>query len=304
MKNCLLGKMFVLFVLVAGLLSCWNAFDSGDSSDGTFKVTYDGNGSTSGTVPTDSYGYDKGEKVTVKAGSLARTGYSFEGWNTASDGSGTTYTAGQTFTMGSANVTLYARWIASGSGIWAKSVAVASGSSNFNAVAKDSSGNIYTVGYLYGNGTFTFGSVNVSGTYNSGFNAYILKSDSSGTPLWVRSVSAGSSGSYFTGVTTDSSGNAYAVGYISLDGIYTFGSKSVSGPCSLGTNPRNGVIVKYDPSGTVLWAKTVDSATGGDGYSASSFQDVNIDSSGKVYVAGWIYGTRTYTFGSETVTGG
>lgn len=42
----------------------------------------------------------------------------------------------------------------------------------------------------------------------------------------------------------DSSGNAYAVGYINLDGVYKFGSKSVSGPCSLGGNPRNAVLVR------------------------------------------------------------
>jgi hypothetical protein len=38
--------------------------------------------------------------------------FKFGEWNTAANGSGTTYTAGTgTFTMGSSNVTLYARWI-------------------------------------------------------------------------------------------------------------------------------------------------------------------------------------------------
>lgn len=39
-----------------------------------------------------------------------KTGYSFAGWNTKADGSGTTYAQGQTFKMGPANVTLYALW--------------------------------------------------------------------------------------------------------------------------------------------------------------------------------------------------
>jgi uncharacterized repeat protein (TIGR02543 family) len=39
-----------------------------------------------------------------------RSGYFFAGWNTAADGSGTTYQPNQTFAL-SNNVTLYAKWI-------------------------------------------------------------------------------------------------------------------------------------------------------------------------------------------------
>merc|ERR1712000_380999 len=37
-------------------------------------------------------------------------GYTFAGWNTAFDGTGTQQATGSTFTMGSDNVTLYAQW--------------------------------------------------------------------------------------------------------------------------------------------------------------------------------------------------
>ena len=76
------------------------------------SVTYNGNGNTSGTVPTDATAYISGATVTVAAnsGSLARTGYTFGGWNIAADGSGANYTAGSgTFTI-NANTTLYAKW--------------------------------------------------------------------------------------------------------------------------------------------------------------------------------------------------
>jgi uncharacterized protein (TIGR02145 family)/uncharacterized repeat protein (TIGR02543 family) len=78
----------------------------------TFTATYLGNGNTGGTVPTDANAYEQGETVTVKtnSGNLARTGYTFTGWNTAADGSGTSYAGTATFTMGTANVTLYAKW--------------------------------------------------------------------------------------------------------------------------------------------------------------------------------------------------
>jgi uncharacterized repeat protein (TIGR02543 family) len=79
-----------------------------------FFVTYNDNGSTSGSAPAGTYGYATGATVTVlnNSGSLAKIGYVFAGWNTASDGSGTNYTAGAgTFAIGDANVTLYAKWI-------------------------------------------------------------------------------------------------------------------------------------------------------------------------------------------------
>jgi uncharacterized repeat protein (TIGR02543 family) len=41
-----------------------------------------------------------------------RPGYSFVGWDTKANGNGTVYVAGETFTMGSSNVTLYAKWTA------------------------------------------------------------------------------------------------------------------------------------------------------------------------------------------------
>ena len=80
----------------------------------TYTVTYNGNGNTSGNVPTDSTNYLSGHTVTVlgNTGNLVKTGNAFAGWNTAADGSGTPYTASQTFTLGSSNATLYAIWTA------------------------------------------------------------------------------------------------------------------------------------------------------------------------------------------------
>ena len=79
----------------------------------TYTVTYSGNGSTSGTAPTDANSYAQGQTVTTHdRGTLARTGYYFTGWNTQADGNGTAHAAGTTFSMGTANVLLYAQWAA------------------------------------------------------------------------------------------------------------------------------------------------------------------------------------------------
>jgi hypothetical protein len=86
-----------------------------------FRVTYKGNGSTSGSVPYDGTVYGNRSTVAVIAniGSLicipaARTAEAkkFGGWNTKADGTGTTYPAGSgTFTI-TEDTTLYAYWIA------------------------------------------------------------------------------------------------------------------------------------------------------------------------------------------------
>ena len=78
----------------------------------TYTVTYDANGADGGTVPTEDSVYEEGQTVTVlgNTGSLVKTGSAFSGWNTAADGSGDTYTEGQSFEMGALDVTLYAAW--------------------------------------------------------------------------------------------------------------------------------------------------------------------------------------------------
>ena len=83
------------------------------SPPATYTVTYDGNNSTGGAAPVDSKSYKQGQTVTVlgNTGNLVRADYTFSGWNTKANGSGTGYSAGATFTMGSANLTLYAQWV-------------------------------------------------------------------------------------------------------------------------------------------------------------------------------------------------
>ena len=77
----------------------------------TYSVTYNANGATSGDVPEDDNDYEENDEVTVlgNTGSLTKTGYAFDGWNTLADGSGTNRAAGSTFNI-TGNTTLYAKW--------------------------------------------------------------------------------------------------------------------------------------------------------------------------------------------------
>ncbi len=100
------------------LYAQWNSSSGGGGGGSTtYKVKYDGNGNTGGSVPTDSKSYSSGATVTVldNTGELVKTSYTFAGWNTAADGSGTTYKAGGTFKITS-TTTLYAVWTTGSSG--------------------------------------------------------------------------------------------------------------------------------------------------------------------------------------------
>jgi uncharacterized repeat protein (TIGR02543 family) len=77
----------------------------------SWTVTYAANGATSGAVPVDATAYAPGATVTVlgNTGTLARTGYTFLGWNTAANSTGFFRAAAATFTI-NADTTLYAQW--------------------------------------------------------------------------------------------------------------------------------------------------------------------------------------------------
>ena len=76
-----------------------------------YKVKFNGNGSASGSMDTQTITYGSGTKLTANA--FKRKGYSFNGWNTKADGSGTSYSNkadGSTLLEKSGTITLYAQW--------------------------------------------------------------------------------------------------------------------------------------------------------------------------------------------------
>jgi len=101
-------------VAVSILLAGCGGGGGGEST--THAVTYLANGATGGSVPVDPARYAEGATVTVlgNTGGLVDAGHAFSGWNTAAAGTGTHRAPGQTFTMGSADVALYAQWSAAG----------------------------------------------------------------------------------------------------------------------------------------------------------------------------------------------
>ena len=82
------------------------------SNPGTLTINFDGNGSTGGS--TASQQIAAGNTASLNTNGFTRTGYVFTGWNTAADGSGTSYADGAEYAVtpatGDVTVTLYAQW--------------------------------------------------------------------------------------------------------------------------------------------------------------------------------------------------
>jgi len=80
----------------------------------TNTITYNANGATSGTAPSNGTHVTGGSTHTIasNSGTLAKTGFSFVGWNTAANGSGEDKAENATGFTTTSDITLYAKWSA------------------------------------------------------------------------------------------------------------------------------------------------------------------------------------------------
>lgn len=80
----------------------------------SYKIYYNGNGHTSGSMSYSSHIY--GTAKTLTTNSYKKTGYTFIGWNTLANGNGISYSDSQSITTWSpipnhnSSITLYAQW--------------------------------------------------------------------------------------------------------------------------------------------------------------------------------------------------
>jgi hypothetical protein len=120
-----------------------NIMDTGTSIANA--LTYSGNGNTSGVVPVDANAYVHGATVTAKprAANFRRDNFAFAGWNTQSDGSGSTRLPGKQFSMGPSAETLHAKW----RNKWTRLHGESGRSTTVEATATSADGYVYSVGY-------------------------------------------------------------------------------------------------------------------------------------------------------------
>ena len=167
--------------------------------------------------------------------------------------------------------------------------------SGFMSVLVGSDGSVYAAGYVHGAGA-TFGPDVWTLGSNLDGNTVLVKYDSAGNAQWARTVSTGNDRSAFDSVAVDAGGNLYAGGYIYGTDTYTFGPEVTAAGSS---EHHNAVLVKYDSAGNAQWARTVSS-----GDLASRFHSVAVTGGEKVYAAGRISGSGTYTFGPGVTVAG
>jgi len=177
----------------------------------------------------------------------------------ALDSTGNVYVAGYASSGAGGQDFVLLKFDSSGGLLWQKTWGGPSEDRSWS-VAVDSSGSIYATG-----GTASFGA--------GGRDVVLLKFDSSGTLLWHR-MWGGTGADDGLGTAVDSSGN-----------IYVTGSTS-----SFGAGGADTVLLKFDPTGGLLWQRT----WGGSG--ADYGQSVSVASSGSVYVTG-----STDSFGAGLV---
>ena len=112
------------------------------------------------------------------------------------------------------------------------------------------------------------------------------------TPIWAWAKSAGGvSNEYSNAVCTDASGNVYITGTFQSSTI-TFGSSTLHNEA---TGTLDIFVVKYDPSGNVLWAKSAG------GTSMDYAYGICADIGGNVYITGY-FNSPSITFGTITLT--
>ena len=304
----------------------WAKSPVGSTGSGSNSVVVDGSGNTYvtggfrgssvsfGGIVLSSSGnsnmyivkYDAtGNVVWAQSSSGSSTNSGNGGNSIALDGSGNIYVTGYfkstTITFGSTTLTnagytgsqdfFIVKYSSSGSFVWAKS---AGGTADDlgNSIAVDASGNIYVTG-SFSSSSITFGSITLANA--SITDMFIVKYDASGTELWAKSPTTGSS--FGNSITVDGSGNPIVTGNFS-DSTVIFGSIILTNTPSPGGSFSNIFVVKYDASGNEVWAKSAGGRYSDEGHA------IVADGLGNTYVTGIF--DDSLTFGSNLLipTGG
>ncbi|MFN8310464.1 MAG: SBBP repeat-containing protein [Chitinophagales bacterium] len=175
---------------------------------------------------------------------------------------------------------------------WAKSLGGGDRSVG-HAITVDASRNVITGGYFSGTVDMDPSATTanlISAT--TSFDCYVQKLDSSGNLLWARRM-GGDDDDETNALAADASGNVYAAGYfntsIDFDPLH---SGTVTG---VAAGAADFYVVKFSPSGNVLWAKTF----GGSGNDKAT--GLALDAAGNIFVTGTFEGTADFDPSAATV---
>jgi len=156
------------------------------------------------------------------------------------------------------------------------------------SIDTDANGNIYVTGFFNSDG-IQFGSIMLNNLNIGIFQFFMVKYDSNGNALWARKANSADDNRGYD-VAVDNAGNILATGAFKGASI-TFGSVFISNTAATGY--YDVLVVKYDPSGNVIWAKGDGSTDGDLGYS------ICVTANNAVLVTGR-YGLSYAVFGNDT----
>lgn len=190
-----------------------------------------------------------------------------------------------TLTNTGGNDIFIVKYDSSGNVLWATS-AGGTGADESKSIAVDANGNVLVIGH-FTSLTITVGATTLTNT-NGSTDIFIVKYDSSGNVLWATSA-GGIFVDWGTSISADAGGNVLVTGFFSSPTII-FGSDTLTNVFG-----SDVFIVKYNPSGSVLWAI----GAGGSTYSDEG-RSIATDANGNVLVTG-SYASNPITFGTTTL---
>lgn len=206
----------------------------------------------------------------------------------------------ETSTASGSGTDIFVTKIASdGTRLWTKTF----GSSTLNDsavdIAVDSNGNMIVVGNYYGTVDFNPGagttSLSAGGSYN---DIFVLKLNTNGEFVWVKSVANTQSNDEAQGVSLFPNGDVVVVGGFGANTIPAdFDPGSATFTLSAGSTNHNIFIWKLTSNGEFGWAKNIgNSATADRAYS------VGVDSNSNVYTTGTFQSSAAFSSVGDTLT--
>lgn len=156
-----------------------------------------------------------------------------------------------------------------GTVVWAQGFSGTGATLFGQAVAVDSSGNVYVGGHFQ-SANLTVPSLTKVGATDT----FIVKLNSSGTIVWSKRFGGASANMYCYSLAVDGSGNVYSGG--------AFTTASLSSPVLTKIGSMDSYAMKLDSTGSITWAKNF----GGSGATTTG-PGIAIDSSGNVFLGGY-----------------
>ncbi|MXN91934.1 hypothetical protein GR160_11935, partial [Flavobacterium sp. Sd200] len=255
----------------------------GGSTIDAFLVKFSASGARLWATYYGGASYDSGQSCKVENnGAIYFSGYTNSNTAIASGGA-------QNTLAGSYDAFLV-KFTASGTRTWGTYFGATGRDHGYTCIL-DGSGNIYLSGYTEsatGIASNGFQSSHGGGTQD----AFLAKFSSSGSRLW--STYYGGTGiDYAEDIATDSDGNIYMAGHTtSASGIASLGFQN-----SHGGGTRDAYLVKFNASGSRLWATYYGGSANDRGYACAT------DSNGNVYLSGATGSSGLASGGHQNTTG-